>query len=118
MCQLAKSTDQNRHLGALKVSFIKLSNFVNDIADDSISRKVYKPFETTTSHMHSEHDRQEKIINAIIDNEDSLWYSSMLSWKSAKRRTFSTFDNRQPGLVPKSVKHVIHSKNPSFFGQI
>lgn len=75
-------------------------------------RKVTKAFETA-SDLRSEHTRQEKIINAIIDNEDSLWYSSMLSCKTVKRRTYSTFDNRERCLVPKSVKQVQHSKNPS-----
>ena len=39
-----------------------------------------------------EQKRQEMIINAIIDNDQSDWYSSTYASQGQKRRTYSTFN--------------------------
>jgi len=38
--------------------------------------------------------RQERIINAILDNDNNEWYSSTQTMKYNKRRNYSTFDGR------------------------
>ena len=57
--------------------------------------------------------RQEKIINAIIDNDGSEWYNSTFQCKTEKRRTYSTFDSRVSSMVPMSTKQASHSKKSS-----
>ena len=42
--------------------------------------------------------RQERIINAIIDNDESCWYSNT---QYIKKRNYSTFDGRQTFNIPK-----------------
>jgi hypothetical protein len=55
-----------------------------------------------------EQARQEKIINAIIDNDQSDWYNSTYASQSKKRRTFSTFDtpSSMKSKVPESEKRL------------
>ena len=48
--------------------------------------------------------RQERIINAIIDNDKSDWHSTIQSAKHIKRRNYSTFDGRTNINIPHSLK--------------
>lgn len=53
--------------------------------------------------------RQEKIINAIIDNDNNDWYNSTLGNKKDRtKHNYSTFDGRTNFLFPKSVKNEIN----------
>jgi hypothetical protein len=69
------------------------------------NKNVNSMFCSTT--MMKEQIRQEKIINAIIDNDNSDRYNSTIgSQKDRTKRNYSTFDGRTNVIFPKSVKNV------------
>lgn len=56
--------------------------------------------------------RQEKIINAIIDNDSSDWYSTTTSTYE-KRRNYSTFDGRTQ--LPEPFMDMNRGKNMRYY---
>lgn len=68
------------------------------------SREINSMFCGTTKL--KEQIRQERIINAIIDNDASDWYNSTFGSQTNKRRTYSTFDGRTTLKLPESEKRL------------
>ena len=99
----------------LYLAYVSLHDNFNIILfiDYDLTIKQFMESNKKRNDLKSEHSRQERIINAIIDKEQCIWYGSMLSCKAKKKRTYSTFDSREAELVPMTAKPPQHSQNPS-----